>query len=242
MTIGWEPSPPYQWRNENGELTGLDIDVISAVLSKAGYAFEFKKLPWSRILKSAIKNGEIDIAMGATKTLEREAFVHYSDIAYAPWDSVLLVLDDNLGKFSQVKRLSDIINTPYTLGITRGHIYSNEYSELLNNPNFSEKLYTSQREDLAIKMLLSKRVDAVLASSISILHNMMHWQETQKIRSVFFLKNDKEGAGSYFIFSKKSVSKEDLATINQALFELKKDNTLENIVNRYIPKDFSLNP
>lgn len=68
--------PPQYYKNESGEWTGIDVELIKAVVKEAGMAIEFIEMPWSRALTS-IKTGEIDIICNVSKTDERSEFMQW---------------------------------------------------------------------------------------------------------------------------------------------------------------------
>ena len=241
MIVGWEESPPYQFQTEDGQLSGLDIDVITAVLKHAGYKIQFKSIPWKRILNTSLKSGEIDIALSATKTPAREKFAYFSSTAYAPWDSILFIHKSKQKQFENIKTLSDISHHNITLGVSRGSIYSEEYERLLNNPEFKSKLYFSAKEENALKMLLSGRVDAILASGIGTLNAIKNQPVEDSIHLHIYLSNDTHDSGSHFMLSKKSVTLNDLNRINQSLIELKNNHTIDRLLNKYLPTPKQVN-
>ena len=49
LTMGWENWPPYQYQTNN-TLTGLDIELIKAIVEHMGYKISFKERPWKRLL------------------------------------------------------------------------------------------------------------------------------------------------------------------------------------------------
>lgn len=234
MIVGWDDIPPYQWKKEDGSLTGVDIDIITAVLNHAGYDIHFKKMPWARLLNTALKNGEVDIVLSASKTADREKFANFSSIPYAPWDSVMFVQKSKRELFANVHSLSDITKHDIKLGVTRGSIYSQEYEELLKNPDFTRKLYYSSKDESSLKMLTAGRLDAVLSSNIGTLHTIKDWNNKESILFHIYLNTQNDSTGSHLMFSKSSVKADDFKRIDRALIELSNNNTLKQILQRYL--------
>jgi len=230
MIVGWEPSPPFQWQAEDGSLTGLDIDMARAVLSHAGYEVKFKKIEWNLLLNKGLRNGEVDIALGATKTANRKKFAHFSAIPYILWDNVMLIHKFRQKEFSQIKQLSDILNKDITLGVARSFIYSVDYERLLNSADFRKHLFFVANEENAFNLLLSHEVDAILTSGVNLK------PDTPLNPNIVFhmnLNNRAESPGSHFMLSKYSVAPIDVERINKSLSELSKNQTLEEIYKKY---------
>lgn len=230
MTVGWEPSPPFQWQAEDGSLKGLDIDMAKAVLHHAGYKIEFKKMEWNQLLNNGLRNGDVDIALGSTKTTNRGKFVNFSIIPYAPWNNVMLINEISLKKFSQIKQLSDILNKNITLAVARSTIYSKDYEQLLDSPEFRKHLVFVAKEEHTFDLLLSHKVDAILSSGI---HLESENRLSPEIIFHMYLNNKIGNVGSHFMLSKYSVMPADVDRINKSILELKKNLILDKIFKQY---------
>jgi len=86
LHVGWELWYPYQYRNSQQELLGLDIEIFNRILAKAGYTTEYTELSWKRHLHY-IKTGEMDIAMGASLSQERRRYAIFSK----PYNRLVLI-------------------------------------------------------------------------------------------------------------------------------------------------------
>lgn len=62
---------PFVYWDKNGELTGVDVDIIAAVAKDQGFDYEFQPLGWDAAV-SAVRSGQADAIMsGATISQER---------------------------------------------------------------------------------------------------------------------------------------------------------------------------
>lgn len=73
--------PPFRFENRNGDMAGIDPELMDLVGEKLGVTFVFKRMPWARCLE-AMRAGEADAMTGLAKTAEREAFIAYVDAPY----------------------------------------------------------------------------------------------------------------------------------------------------------------
>ena len=53
-TSGWEPWEPYQYQ-QGDQITGLDIDLVRAVVTNMGCEIAFKEMRWTRLLSEVEK-------------------------------------------------------------------------------------------------------------------------------------------------------------------------------------------
>lgn len=65
----------YQWAN--GELTGIDADVLRTVANRLGYSIVFMPLPWPRVMLMA-KEKSIDGVLDLAPTAQRKKFLSYA--------------------------------------------------------------------------------------------------------------------------------------------------------------------
>ncbi|MFP3855414.1 MAG: transporter substrate-binding domain-containing protein, partial [Anaerolineales bacterium] len=71
--------PPFEFVNEEGNITGFDIEMIDAIAQEAGFEYELVNTRWDGIFV-ALASGEFDaVISAATITGEREEMVDFSD-------------------------------------------------------------------------------------------------------------------------------------------------------------------
>lgn len=79
LTVAIEPVyPPFEFRTDQGDLQGFDVDVIRAVGDAAGFEVKFQSLPFDGIIP-ALQAQTVDAAVAAmTITQERSQAVSFS--------------------------------------------------------------------------------------------------------------------------------------------------------------------
>ncbi|MBP3385140.1 MAG: basic amino acid ABC transporter substrate-binding protein [Firmicutes bacterium] len=89
LKVGTEPTfPPFDTTDEDQNIVGFDMDLISAIAEDQGLEVEFVNLSFDGLVP-AVKNGDIDIvAAGMSITDERLEQVDFTDAYY---DSQLFV-------------------------------------------------------------------------------------------------------------------------------------------------------
>src|SRR5262245_10507171 len=74
----WNAYEPYSYRDEIGDLVGLDVDLTRAILDLAGCTYRTDEIPAKRALKM-LENGEVDLVAAASVTPERQAYGYFSN-------------------------------------------------------------------------------------------------------------------------------------------------------------------
>jgi ABC-type amino acid transport substrate-binding protein len=82
LTVGVKEAPPFVMRNDNGDWTGISIELWRAVAEELGLAYELHPFDLQE-LRSAIDRREVDIVVGALSiTPEREELVDFTHTYY----------------------------------------------------------------------------------------------------------------------------------------------------------------
>lgn len=69
---------PFEYYDENGELTGFDIDLMNYVGERAGIEIEYVNMPFERLIPAVI-NGDVFCAISSVSvTKERDSIIDYS--------------------------------------------------------------------------------------------------------------------------------------------------------------------
>ncbi|HLN24155.1 MAG TPA: transporter substrate-binding domain-containing protein [Patescibacteria group bacterium] len=140
--------PPYNFIKD-GVKTGLDTEVVHAVLAQIGAEEDLQVFPWSRAL-NMLENGAADMLYQIVATPERrEKF-----ILVGPLRSGRTVLVARADSTIAYQSLDDL--KPYNIGMVRAFKYTAEFddaplSKVLSNDN-----------PTLIRMLIAKRLDLVV--------------------------------------------------------------------------------
>ncbi len=146
------PYKPFEFEDD-GETTGFDFDVVSAMGEQLGVEVEFVTTPFDSIIPALVA-GDCDmIASAMTITDERKEKVAFTD-AYFDADQSLLVLKENAEKFATLEDLAG-----KTIGVqmeTTGATYAAE-----NKPEGATIKEFSTGDEI-FPALISGDVDAAL--------------------------------------------------------------------------------
>jgi len=97
IIVGTEATfPPFEYRDEEGNIIGFDIDMITTILENLNYTVEVKDFLFDSLIPS-LENGKIDIiAAGMTIRPDREERIAFSIPYYKSDQSVLVKVDSNI--------------------------------------------------------------------------------------------------------------------------------------------------
>lgn len=228
LRMGWEPWKPYQYRDSDGNLKGLDIDLIRAIATRMDCDLTLIEQPWARHLRE-LRAGRIDLAAGADYSPERARHAYFSD----PYRTESVRLFMRHGEVDQYafSELSDVAKEGLTVGVTRGYKYGDPFQALKESPDAQNHIEMARSDLLNYRKLARGRVDAILADPRVL--------EARVKNSAF------EGAFEahplpikqtpiHFIFSRKSTSKALVQRFNNALITITDTRLYDRIVNSYV--------
>ncbi|WP_204141511.1 basic amino acid ABC transporter substrate-binding protein [Halomicronema sp. CCY15110] len=151
LTVATEPAfPPFEFQDENGELAGFDIDLMTAIGETAGLEVQFESLPFDGIIP-ALQAGTVDAAIsGMTITEERLQTVDFSR-PYVKAGLAIAVQADNM----EVATLDDLQDMRIAVQI--GTTGAETAAEIPG-----AEISTFDSAPLALQELANGNVDAVI--------------------------------------------------------------------------------
>jgi len=215
MSAAWELWYPYQYRNSEGQLVGIDIQYFKEVMRRAKMDYSLDEIPWNIHLQ-LIKQGQLDVAFAASRNQEREKFAYFS-IPYRVESIRIFVLRGGVDNFS-ITNLHEIANTEILIGIEKGYFYGHEFERLFQQKDFRKRFILVKDIEENIRLLINGKINAVLADPLTMEAFSVKYQLDDYFEAyplIIFSDN------VYFMFSKQSVSIETVNKINVIINELK---------------------
>lgn len=220
IVVGWELWYPYQFHDEQDELTGMDIEIFDLIAKKARWNYSYVELPWKRHL-SYIKNGLVGVAFGASPSKEREQYAYFSK-AYR-YETVNLFVRKGESSSISLKQLSDLIDTKYLIGIEHGYYYGKAFQELNKRDEFKARIRSVVDLEQNAKSLIDKEIDGLLADPAT----MKFFIEKYKLHGEFEQHTLKIYQSSiHIMLSKKLATMDDITNIDNAISALEKSGQL----------------
>ena len=220
ITLGSDSYPPYNYLNEDGIPTGIDVELATEAFKRMGYQVDVVQINWEK-KKELVESGEIDCIMGCFSMEGR-----LDDYRWAgPYIASRQVVAVN--KSSDIYKLSDLEGKNLAVQSTTKPegIFLNRTDERI--PKLENLISLGHRE-LIYTFLGKGYVDAIAAHETSIIQNMKDYDSKFRILEeplmtvgigVAFAKNDTRGLDE---------------KLNQTLEEMRMDGTSEKIIGKYL--------
>lgn len=228
LSSTWEPWEPYQFLSKADKVTGLDNDLVNAIAKSAGCSVSFVKRPWKRSLIE-VKEGDSDIAPGASFSKERAQYAYFSD-TYRSETMSLFVLKENLTKYS-FTNMDELMASDVDIGVVRGYHYGEHFKVARENANTTAKIQETSADENNIKKLLKRRIDFAIVDPYSGIHLLKQLGAANKV-SIHPMTVNSDNI--YIMLSKKSVSQETVQKLNEGLKSIRASGEYQEIINNYL--------
>ena len=208
--------PPYEYY-EGEKVVGIDAEVAEKIAEKLGLELEIADVSFDSIIPG-VQSGKYDMGMaGMTVKDERKRSVNFSD-SYATGIQSVIVKED-----SPIKSIDDLDGKK--IGVqtaTTGDIYaSDDYGE--------DNVKRFENGAAAVAALTANKVDCVIIDN----EPAKAYVEANKGLKIL----DTEYAVEDYAICFSKDSEELQKKVNDALNELKKDGSIQKIVDKYINAD-----
>ncbi|MEC5200886.1 cystine transport system substrate-binding protein [Arthrobacter sp. PL16] len=222
LTIGTEGTyKPFSFHEDgSGELTGYDVEVITAVAEKMGVEAEFEETQWDAIF-AGLEAGRFDvIANQVSITDERKETYDFSE-PYTVSSGVIVTSADN----------NDISSFEDLSGKTTAQSLTSNWYELATESGANVEPVEGWAQ--SVTLLEQGRVDATINDELTYLD----YQKTNNNEGIKIAATTDETSESAVAVVKGSTELVD--AINTALGELRADGTLTEISEKYFGSDVS---
>lgn len=205
---------PMEYMDENGEIVGIDIDIVKAIAEELGIEVEFKNIGWEPLFP-AVDNGEVDFAVSSiTITEEREESFDFTDPYYVANQLILVPEDSDITSFADLedKKVSAQINTT-------GHIV---VKELLGET--STNIVAAETMPLAISEMINGNADASVGDN-STVNEYIKNNPNVEVKTIEDDSFEKE----YYGLMVKKGNTEVLELLNEGIQKIKENGKLAEI-------------
>ena len=224
ITVGTEGTyAPFTYHDEDGKLTGYDVEVTRAVADKLGIKVEFKETQWDSMM-AGLKAGRFDVVANQVGLTSPERQATFDKSEPYSWSGAVLVAR----KDSNIKSIDDIkgVKTAQSLTSNYGEKAKAAGAELVPVDGLAQSL----------TLIEQKRADATLNDELAVL-DYLKKNPNAGVQIVWSAPAD-EKVGSGLIVNKGN--DEALAKFSTAMTELKADGTLKKLGEQFFGKDISV--
>ncbi|ABR54726.1 extracellular solute-binding protein family 3 [Methanococcus vannielii SB] len=221
LTVGVYPNlPPYTYE-ENGELKGFEIDLLTEISKRMKVSPEFIPYNYNNEPYNAVKNRDIDCAISSNFLSAHKNEIKYSRAYLSTYEVILC------SKNSKYYRLEDMKGKK--IGVLKFSSSEEKGKYLLRSMNFIPVSYDNN--EIMIEDLISGNIDAVITDKRYFNHLQ---EETDSIRFV------QELDIKYISIAVNPKNQELVGKIDKILLEMEKDGTYAKIYEKWFSNAKSL--
>ena len=208
---------PFEFKDSDQTYKGIDVDIINKVAEIKGWDIDMS-FPGFDAAVNAVQAGQADAIMaGMTKTSEREKVFTMSDTYYDTKVVIATRKENTISKYEQLKGKK--------VGVKTGTAAQRFLEK--NKDKYGYTLKNFDTGDLMYNSLSAGDVDAVMDDQPVIEYAINQGQNLK-------ISMKGEAVGSFAFGVKKGSKHEHLVTeFNEALAQMKKDGSLEEIINKW---------
>lgn len=220
LTVGVDVYPPFNYADENGNPTGIDIELAREAFKRMGYKAVFESIDWEK-KKSLVENGDIDCIWSCFSMDGREDEYKWAG-PYMISRQVVAVNED-----SDIHKLSDLGGKIVAVQSTTKPEQLFLGADGIRIPRLRE-LYSVEDRELIYTMLGKGYVDAVAAHETSIRQYMKDYDVSYRILDESLLTT---GIGVAFAINDDRGLDSELSAVFRQMAE---DGTTREILSRYV--------
>lgn len=176
LTVMTEEYPPFNYTNDNGQLTGFSVEVVEEIMQRLGYKQPVEVLPWSRAYNLTQKR-EGMVLFSMTRSEAREKMFKWVG-PLVPNKSVFWGLAD---REYDIKNVEDA--KKYKIGA-----YKDDADEIKLKELGFPHLESVIKDDLNVKKLLAGKIDLWIGGDPANLLTAKKHGAGDKVKRVFILE------------------------------------------------------
>ncbi len=220
IKVGSDNYPPYNYLDEDGVATGIDVELATEAFKRMGYKVEFTYIDWEN-KKELVEEGSIDCIMGCFSMEGRLSDYKWAG-SYMVSNQVVAVAED-----SNIYTLADLEGKKIAVQSTtkpEGVFMGRRDSRI---PEIAQLISLEKRE-LMYTFLSKGYVDAIAAHETAILQYMKDYNVTYRILPEYLMT---VGIGVAFA---KDDDRGICEELDKTLEEMRTDGTSVKIIGKYL--------
>ncbi len=231
LQAGWYAGEPQQFLRQ-GELTGLDVEMVRAIARAVGEEVRFTATPYPALME-AVAAGRMDVATGIARTAER-AQRYALSLPYRHDINVLVVRRGEAAPllFADAGGLAAFMadDQQFRLGVREGFSYFDAALDtIIAAPPAPGRIRAAGSDEANIRRLLAGEIDGFITERLSgalalTRLGVASSVEEARMRIVIPL---------HLAFSREVATPELMARIDGAIRQLTQDGTLDRVAARF---------
>jgi polar amino acid transport system substrate-binding protein len=227
LRLAPEAWPPYIFITPQGKLSGLDYELVQAIMQEAGCALQLAtELPSLR-RQLLFRQGQLDLMLAASDTPERRAYARFST-AYRTETVGLFTSPDNLARFRSLASFDAIQARGVSLLAPRAGWYGAHYQQAIPGLDAAARRSTFGSFEQGVLMFKAGRGELIMGDAAAVRH------EARRLGvALAALPFVPFRAPVHLMLNAASTTPLQLERINAAIAHLEQDGTLAAIRTRY---------
>ena len=224
INVGTEGTyPPFTYHNEQGDLTGYDVEVTRAIADKLGVKVEFKETQWDAML-AGLDSKRFDMVANQVSltTPERKAKYDKSD-AYS-WSGAVILAKKSDSRFNSWESVK---------GLKSAQSLSSNYGELAEK--YQAQVVPVDGMAQAIELVKQGRADFTMNDNLAVLDYLKKFPDSDLEIKLTAPVEEKTGSGLVLRKGDDAV----VAKLNEAMQALKAEGTLTKLSEEFFGEDIS---
>lgn len=213
-------SAPFAFKDEKGNLTGFDVELMRAIGEKQGFRVEVIAAPWSGIFNGLNENKQDIVGSAVTITPERQQQMDFSN-SYLSSATIVATKDPAIQSFADLQGKK--------VGV-QGGSYSEEVLKQANFP--AENIVTYKTDFLLYQAMVKGEVAAIVDDSNitkSLSNQLKGLTDTSQVRILPLPGTSVESLG----YAVKKGRNDLMDKINKGLEQVKGDGTYDKIYKKW---------
>lgn len=153
--------PPFEFIDEDGKVTGFNVDISKCIAEEMGMEIDVNLHPWSEAI-GKIETGEYDAIQGMSISGNREERFIFAAEYITVFHSAFTLVERN-----EIRDLSSLGD--YKIAVQENDVGYDVIMKMGSGRDFIPILVVSNQEE-ALKLLLTKQVDIVVGNKLTILY------------------------------------------------------------------------
>lgn len=204
-----------------GEIRGIDVEIVREAGKLAGIRVEFALMPWLR-LEQSLKRGEVDCVAAYFRTAEREAYMLYTGVPLHITTYSLFVHREDARQSVPVEQIKG-----WRVGVNRGFKTTETFEKAVSEKRITP--YELNNTKQGFDMLRRGRLEAVLTNR----HVGQYLTREHHPGAFVALEPSLQATPAYLVFARRPEFEALVGRFDEALMKLMTDGTYQSIFLKY---------
>lgn len=211
---------PLNYKNEQGVLEGIDIDIVRTIAEREGFKVEFVETEWANLFDK-VESGDYDMAASSISwSAERESKYSLSDAYYFNPAAALYKTNRNINP----KTIDDLKNSKVSV------LSGSNYEKMLQGAGVNN-LTTTQRSFESFSELMRDNVDVYVSGELNLKILQMSYAKEPLAVTPLERRSGKDGTLVMMVNKNKP---ELLVKLNRGIAKLKAEGEIEKIAQKHL--------